>query len=208
MAATSSNVAPGDETHSQADRFLRSALAILGETGRTDFTVLEVVERSKTSLRAFYQHFTTKDELLLALVDRLMDDSTARWRAEIAPMPADQALHRLIDEISTPTESAAQDSITRGLTSYHDRLLRSRPREFATVLAPLHALLVDILSRGIAEGVFRADIDVETDATILMQTALAAPRLRELGSELIGLPIDGGHLHAFCARSLRHPDQA
>ena len=31
-------------------------------------TVLEVVERSKTSLRSFYQHFTTKDELLLALI--------------------------------------------------------------------------------------------------------------------------------------------
>ena len=42
-------------------RFMKSALAILGETGRTDFTVLEVVERSKTSLRSFYQHFSTKD---------------------------------------------------------------------------------------------------------------------------------------------------
>ena len=49
---------------------MRSALAILGETGRTDFTVLEAVERSKTSLRSFYQHFTTKDELLLSGTDR------------------------------------------------------------------------------------------------------------------------------------------
>ena len=56
--------------------FMRSALAILGETGRTDFTVLEVVERSKTSLRSFYQHFSTKDELLLALIDRIMAEST------------------------------------------------------------------------------------------------------------------------------------
>ncbi len=57
---------------------MKSALAILGETGRTDFTVLEVVERSKTSLRSFYQHFSTKDELLLALIDKIMSESTRK----------------------------------------------------------------------------------------------------------------------------------
>ena len=64
------------ETEPRERRFMRSALAILGETGRTDFTVLEVVERSKTSLRSFYQHFATKDELLLALIDKIMSEST------------------------------------------------------------------------------------------------------------------------------------
>ena len=49
-------------TESRAESFMRSALDILGETGGTDFTVLDVVQRSKTSLRAFYQHFSTKDE--------------------------------------------------------------------------------------------------------------------------------------------------
>ena len=70
------------DTESRTARFMKSALAILGETGRTDFTVLEVVERSKTSLRSFYQHFSTKDELLLALIDRIMSESTKRWREE------------------------------------------------------------------------------------------------------------------------------
>ena len=51
----------GAEIEPRERRFMRSALAILGETGRTDFTVLEVVELSKTSLRSFYQHFSTKD---------------------------------------------------------------------------------------------------------------------------------------------------
>ncbi len=53
----------GVDSEPREKRFMKSALAILGETGRTDFTVLEVVERSKTSLRSFYQHFSTKDEL-------------------------------------------------------------------------------------------------------------------------------------------------
>ena len=187
---------------SRATRFMGSALAILGETGRTDFTVLEVVERSKTSLRAFYQHFATKDELLLALVEKIMADATVHWRAEVETMSSADALRRLIERISAPAESSTQDSINRGLTYYNDHLLETRPKEFAKVLEPLHALVVDVLRRGIAEGEFRADLDVETDAAILMQTVLGALRLRDLGAELNGVPIDGGHLYTFCLRGL------
>ncbi len=100
------------EAESRATRFMRSALAIIGETGRTDFTVLEVVERSKTSLRAFYQHFTTKDELLLALIEEdhgRIDRTMARPKP--TGCPATAALRRLIERISAPAESSTQDSI-------------------------------------------------------------------------------------------------
>src|ERR1700712_3534865 len=135
-------------------RFMRSALSILAETGRTDFTVLEVVERSKTSLRSFYQHFSTKDELLLALIDRIMSESTLRWREEVDGLDAVAALSHLIDKVSAPASSTTQDSINRGLTFYNDHLAESLPREYARVLSPMHGLIKDIIKRGIAEGVF------------------------------------------------------
>lgn len=191
---------------SRAQSFMRSALSILGETGRTDFTVLEVVERSKTSLRAFYQHFATKDELLLALVERIMADATARWRVETESLQATEALRRVIERMSAPAESSTQDSINRGLTYYNDHLMENRPREFAAVLAPLHTLYADILRRGIAEGTFRADLDVDPDAAILMQTVLGALRLRGLGNDLYGSPIDAGHLYRFCLHGLAAAD--
>ena len=195
-------MADGMPPESRAGRFMRSALDILGETGRTDFTVLEVVERSKTSLRAFYQHFSTKDELLLALVETIMADSTERWRAETDPLTGDDALRLLIERISAPAQSSTQDSINRGLTYYNDHLLESRPKEFAKVLAPLHRLVGDILRRGIADGTFRADLDVDTDAAILMQTVLGTRRLRDLGADLNGVPIEGNHIYEFCLRSI------
>ena len=203
-AKTPPDLAVATETESRATRFMGSALAILGETGRTDFTVLEVVERSKTSLRAFYQHFATKDELLLALVEKIMADATEHWRAESEALSSADALRRLIERISAPAESSTQDRINRGLTYYNDHLLETRPKEFAKVLAPLHGLVGDILRRGIAEGAFRADLDVDTDAAILMQTVLGALRLRDLGAELNGVPIEGRHLTTFCLRGLTH----
>lgn len=190
------------DVESRPARFMKSALAILGETGRTDFTVLEVVERSKTSLRSFYQHFSTKDELLLALVDKLMSESTARWRTETADLDAAAALRLLVDRISTPATSSTQDSINRGLTFYNDHLAESLPREYARVLAPLHTLIGEIIDRGIAEGVFRADAGADATPTLVMQTVLGALRLRVLGAELNGTPLAADQIFIFCVHSL------
>jgi AcrR family transcriptional regulator len=191
------------EEESRSSRFMRSALAILGETGRTDFTVLEVVERSKTSLRSFYQHFSTKDELLLALIDRIMVESTARWREDTDGLDAVTALHQLVERISAPAASTTQDSINRGLTYYNDHLAESLPGEYARVLSPLHVLIGDIIRRGIAEGVFYDRLNVDTTATLIMQTVMGALRLRVLGAEIHGIPIDGDHIYEFCIRAVR-----
>jgi AcrR family transcriptional regulator len=190
------------KAESRGDSFMRSALAILGETGRTDFTVLEVVERSKTSLRAFYQHFATKDELLLALIDTIMSESTDRWRAETSTMTATAALRRVIERLSAPAASSTQEGINRGLTFYNDHIQESKPREFARVLEPLHDLVCEILRRGIAEGSLRSDLDVATSAAIVMQTALGAVRLQRLSEELSGFAITSDAIYDFCIRGL------
>jgi AcrR family transcriptional regulator len=208
MARPSERAAEADRADVKEDRvarFMRSALAILGETGRTDFTVLEVVERSKTSLRSFYQHFSTKDELLLALIDTIMTESTARWRTDTDTLPGPTALRALIEWIAQPATSSTQDSINRGLTFYNDHLAESLPREYARVLAPLHQLIADILRRGIAEGTFRADVEVATTSVLIMQSLLGAMRLRSLGVELNGSPISAAHIYEFCVRGLRNP---
>ena len=198
----------GVDTEPRERRFMKSALAILGETGRTDFTVLEVVERSKTSLRSFYQHFSTKDELLLALIDKIMSESTRKWREDTTGLESAAALRVLVDRICTPAESSTQDRVNRGLTDYNDHLAETLPREYARVLSPLHELIKDIINRGITEGAFRTDLVVEATAALIMQSALGAMRLRVLGAELNGVPIDADHIYDFCISGLFRRDQA
>jgi AcrR family transcriptional regulator len=199
------SVTVGEDRASRPERFMRSALAILGETGRTDFTVLEVVERSKTSLRSFYQHFSTKDELLLALIERIMSESARHWRAGTDELPGPAALRTLIDHICVPPGSDTQDRVNRGLTSYNDRLAESMPQQYAKVLAPLHALIADIIRRGVADGDFCGELDVGATSALIMQSVLGAMRLRVLGAELSGAPVDARHIHDFCVRALRAP---
>ena len=194
---------PSDETEvTRGDRFIKTAVAILGETGRTDFTVQEVVARSKTSLRAFYQHFSSKDELLLALFDRTIAQSAEMWRAETTGLDSTAALKLVIDRISQQPVSSTQDSLNRALSLYNQHLAETRPREYARVLSPLHQLIRDIVGQGIAEGVFNPGLDVGAAAAIVMQTVVGAQRLHWLGSELNGTAIDAGQLYDFCSRAL------
>ncbi|MFZ1177742.1 MAG: TetR/AcrR family transcriptional regulator, partial [Mycobacterium sp.] len=182
---------PSDEVEvTRGDRFIKTAVAILGETGRTDFTVQEVVARSKTSLRAFYQHFSSKDELLLALFDRTIAQSVKTWRTETAGLDSTAALKLVLDRISQQPESSTQDSLNRALTLYNQNLAETRPREYARVLSPLHRLVRDIVGQGITEGVFNPGLDVGAAAAIVMQTVMGAQRLHWLGAELNGTPVD------------------
>lgn len=195
-----------DELLTRGDRFIKTAVAILGETGRTDFTVQEVVARSKTSLRAFYQHFSSKDELLVALLDKTIARSVEGWRAETTGMDSAAAMKVLIDRISEQPESTTQDSLNRALSLYNQNLAETRSRDYARVLSPLHELIRDIIQRGIREGVFRPGIDVEPAAAIIMQTMMGALRLHWLGTELTGAPIDAAQLYDFCMRALGADD--
>lgn len=202
MAKSNGEAAVRPNAEERVSRFMKTALAILGETGRTEFTVLEVAERSKTSLRSFYQHFSSKDELLLALVDKIMAESTQQWRADTDDLPGQAALQLLIERITAPASTSKQDSINRGLTFYNDHLAESLPSDYARVISPLHTLIQDILRRGITEAAFRNGIEVETHSALILQSVLGAMRLRSLGVELNGRPIEGHHIYEFCVRGM------
>src|SRR5262245_47847042 len=58
--------------HSRSDRFLAAATELLHEKGNTDFTVQDVVDRSKMSIRTFYKYFASKEDLLVAVYETVI----------------------------------------------------------------------------------------------------------------------------------------
>ena len=70
-------------------RFLDAAFELIDEKGSTEFTIQEVIERSKQSLRGFYEYFDGKDELVLALFEetvREADDDIQQRRRRARPI--------------------------------------------------------------------------------------------------------------------------
>jgi AcrR family transcriptional regulator len=51
------------------ERLLRAFAAVVAEKGYPETTVAEVVDRAKTSQRTFYEHFTNKEDAMVAALD-------------------------------------------------------------------------------------------------------------------------------------------
>src|SRR5208337_5527565 len=90
----------------RVQRFLDAAQTIITEKGSTDFTVQEVVDRSRQSLRSFYQHFDGKHELLLALFEdalrRAADQIRAASESQSDPLERLKVAVELLYEASRP----------------------------------------------------------------------------------------------------------
>jgi hypothetical protein len=54
----------------------------------------------------------------------------------------------------------------------------------------------------VRDGSFDTAVDVDPTATLIMQSVLGAMRLRVLGAELNGTPLEGSHIYEFCLRAL------
>lgn len=197
MAGADGPAAPGP-----GDRFLGVAIAMLGETGRADFTVQQVVARAKASLRSFYQQFASKDELLLELSRRIIADSARAWRTEVDGLDASAALRLLIDRIGAAPETERQHGINQALSLYYEQLAQTRPRDFANLLAPLHRLVGEVLELGASEGIVARELNTAAAAAVVLQTIFGAQRIQTLGTELVGQPLDNELLHAFCLHGL------
>ena len=71
----------------RVQRFLDAAFELIDEKGTTEFTIQEVIDRSKQSLRGFYQYFDGKDELVLALFEETVREAATTSRRGRRPRP-------------------------------------------------------------------------------------------------------------------------
>jgi AcrR family transcriptional regulator len=188
-------------------RFLDAAGRLLYDTGGIDFTLQQVVERSGQSIRAFYQHFAGKDELLLALFEDVMVTFAADLRAAVdehrKPVNRLEAYVRRFHELIETAEQAGAG--TRALSAYHLHLAQERPTEFATAVAPQITLLGEIVDEGVAAGQVRSDIEPATLVLLLTQSLMFAGQLSALGIHLTGAKVTADDLWAWVRASVIQP---
>ncbi len=81
-----------ERAQDRSDRFVAAAMELMQERGTTDFTVQEVIDRSRMSIRTFYKFFASKDDLLVAVHDTIL-------ATEVVPR-----LWRRCEAVSDPVE--------------------------------------------------------------------------------------------------------
>ncbi|MDV3130514.1 MULTISPECIES: TetR/AcrR family transcriptional regulator [Mycobacterium] len=184
----------------RVQRFLDAAQAIIIEKGSTDFTVQEVVDRSRQSLRSFYLQFDGKHELLLALFEDALSRSADQIRA--ATSGPDEPIERLRVAIQLLFESSRPDPTAKRplFTDFAPRLLVSHPSEVKIAHAPLLALLTELMEEASAAGQLRAGINPKRMAAITMQTVMFnAQSSGEESEDAASRPITADELWDFCA---------
>src|SRR6478736_5742913 len=156
----------------RAQRFLDAAQAIIIEKGSTDFTVQEVVDRSRQSLRSFYLQFDGKHELLLALFEDALSRSADQIRA--ATSSQKDPLERLKVAVTLLFESSRPDPTAKRplFTDFAPRLLVSHPSEVNIAHAPLLTLLTELMEAASEAGQLREGINPKRMAAMTMQTVM------------------------------------
>jgi AcrR family transcriptional regulator len=188
----------------RVERFLDAAQAIMAEKGTTDFTVQEVVDRSKQSLRSFYQHFDGKHELLLALFEDAMSKSAEQLRA----LAAEQSdpLDRLRVVVQELFESSRPDPATQQQPLFTDfalRLLMSHPAEMRVANAPLLALFTELMQDLEDANLLRSGFKAKRVAALTMQTVMF--NAQSSGQDAAH-PLTADEIWDYCANGITGDD--
>ncbi|HVM66741.1 MAG TPA: TetR/AcrR family transcriptional regulator [Acidimicrobiales bacterium] len=157
----------------ELQRIVEATYRVIGKTGTVDPTLRDILRESKLSTQAFYRYFTSKDELLLVLLDdgarRL--EGYLRHRMERAGAPDGQVrawvggvLHQAADE------GAARR--TRPFMANEARLAERFPEEQQASVDLLVGLLVPAVSE-LAGG---RPADARRDADAVYHLAFGALR--------------------------------
>jgi len=186
----------------RVQRFLDAAQAIIIEKGSTDFTVQEVVERSRQSLRSFYLQFNGKHELLLALFEdalvRTSDQIRAATEGQAKPLEQLKVAIELLFELSRPDPSAKRPLFT----DFAPRLLVSHPTEVRVAFTPLLTLLTELMEAADAAGELRKGVNARRMAAMIMQTVMFVAQSSADSDDPAAHPITADEVWDFCAHGL------
>jgi AcrR family transcriptional regulator len=179
---------------SRGDQFIAAAAELLGETGRPDFTVQQVVDRSGLSLRSFYQHFAVKEDLLLALVEETVNNYVRHIRPRLARIKRPTGQLKLV----LTQLYSRDDPASRGMIIFVWQLIASRTSDFIGCLSPQTELLTEILEAGVAQGEFRDDVSVPSLVAYLTHSTNALIHMRVMGISLAGEQVSTDEFWSCC----------
>jgi AcrR family transcriptional regulator len=161
----------------RVQRLLDAAFDLIDERGTTEFTIQEVVERSKQSLRGFYQYFEGKDELLFALLEESIRESVADIReaveSESEPIERLRAftirLHEWCEPLGKGRRRGAHNRLP--LSEFSLQIAIRDPERVAAVMAPISRMLVELLEAAVAADTVQV-ADPQRTAVLIQQTVM------------------------------------
>jgi AcrR family transcriptional regulator len=161
----------------RVQRFLDAAFELIDEKGTTEFTIQEVIDRSKQSLRGFYQYFDGKDELLLALFEETIGEASDDLRGvvESASDPLDRLhaftirLHEWCDPSETPRKRSTHNR--RPIMEFSVQLAFNHPDRVKAAMEPVSRMMFELVDAANSAGAIHV-ADSRRAAALMQQTVM------------------------------------
>jgi len=176
-AVSKSLSAARSRAEQRVQRLLDAAFALMDEKGSTEFTIQEVVDRSKQSLRGFYQYFDGKDELLFALLEESIREANTDLRdvmeSESAPLERLRAftirLHEWCEPIGKRRKRGSHNRLP--ISEFSLQLALRDPDRLAEVMTPISRMLIELLEAASAAGAIHV-ADTRRAGMLIQQTVM------------------------------------
>lgn len=158
--------------------------ALMAEVGYARLTLAQVAERAGMARNTAYGYVADKEALLMAYVERSVEEFVTGVREEMASAPdaagrlavlVRRQMHQFRAEPGAGTETGMLDGATLPPASHGALMSRFRP---------LHGLLAEVVAAGVASGELRP---VDPDAVVPMAFAV-------MGAER--MPVGNGEIDA------------
>jgi len=204
-AVSKSLTAARSRAEERIQRFLDAAFELIDEKGTTEFTIQEVIDRSKQSLRGFYQYFEGKDELLLALFEESIRESSEDLQQVVEqqsePLERLRAFTVRLHEWCDPAELKRGSHNRRPISEFTVQLAVSHPDRVTAALAPIAIQLLELVEAAAAVGAIAVD-DPRRAAALVQQTVMFS----WFGNRIVQNPrlrVSSEDIWDFCLHGLR-----
>jgi len=152
----------------QTDRLVVAARELYGQAPRQEFTVQQLSEKAGVSVQTFYRYFPTKDDLMLAVLDRSVQDSVESLERRYGALP--DVVERLRGCTVQGLRYGFQirkDAFLWNMNAEQLRLARIFPAEIEEIARMYEALLERCISDGVARDAFKPSMEVKAAAAII-----------------------------------------
>lgn len=204
-AVSRSLTAARSRAEQRIQRFLDAAFELIDEKGTTEFTIQEVIDRSKQSLRGFYQYFDGKDELILALFEETVRESIEDYEQALEGVT--DPLERLrvfvvrLHEWCDPREHKRGSHNRVPISEFATQLAVAHADRVNATQAPIYRMMLELVEDANGAGAIRVD-DTRRAASLVMQVVMFS----WFGNRIVRSPrlkIDSDHIWEFCLDGLR-----
>lgn len=167
---------PAGQASSPQERIAVAALTLISERGLAGVTMSAIARHAGVARQTLYNHYPNVESILTAVIEQHERLGFAQVRQLLeGHRGATAKLEQLIrHSVAMSAPGHALAAIESGLSPRAQEMLRAH-RSRTT------EMLIEVLEEGVAEGVFRADLDPKIEAVFIREVLVSGADRQETG---------------------------